>query len=734
MIKYRFYIGLNDLTNPTEVHPVYKDDLALDYAREGGEMFMRATLSSTIDFIGADYTLITTAAFDTEFIFDMDISADGGVTWSDYYTGYFYMTDCTINVDDKKVTVKPEPRDKYKDILNGLEKEYDLISLAPVIQPVTVQRRPVLQVYALGDQILTNILSEMSWEQDCNVIDSSGRMRDLHFGKIGGREEITLDTQETGLTSIFVGDWSHGDEAGEWTDFSNGQGVYTMKYFQDVEWLGTDQYKYTNGLRLYRNSDNVLCWEFSQYATRVNPDLRTYRDIPASFTFTAKESGLSNIDASWFGVELWGRLVMASDTYQGNDAYEIPSDDIIEVNRNYRYCYPFPYQAITMSGDYSATPTEWGMRSDGNYFVKPAVTLTNLDYIPVARSLWVNASTWYNVTQVTIQAEAYGRKDTVINDTFSLDGCIAALLSQVEPNVTFQATSAYSEFLFGTNPLFNGWGRLFVTPKSNVLVAEYTQPARKAMCTLKDFLDMLRKCCGLYWFIDSNNRFRLEHISWFKNGGSYSGTHAVGIDLTTMINPRNGKPWSFATSKYNYDKLEMSQRYQTGWMDDSTIPFAGEAIEIISKYCQNGDVEEDTVGQFNSDIDYIMLNPYNVSPDGFCLIHGTYSGGVWHTDIDNAALSPNKMQNWQVAFCSLQPAFLISDMPAWSIKVNGITTTAKGIQRKKTQQVSIPVGASDPNMMQLVRTAIGDGEITKMSIRLTSRMAKTTLVYDTTQQ
>ena len=70
-------------------------------------------------------------------------------------------------------------------------------------------------------------------------------------------------------------------------------------------------------------------------------------------------------------------------------------------------------------------------------------------------------------------------------------------------------------------------------------------------------------------------------------------------------------------------------------------------------------------------------------------------------------------------------------MPAWDIKIDGSATTAKGIQRMKKQQVSIPLDGPDPDMGKLVKTTIGDGEVEKMMIRLTSRMAKTTLRYDT---
>jgi hypothetical protein len=59
--------------------------------------------------------------------------------------------------------------------------------------------------------------------------------------------------------------------------------------------------------------------------------------------------------------------------------------------------------------------------------------------------------------------------------------------------------------------------------------------------------------------------------------------------------------------------MDMAQRYQYGWMDDSTDVFAGFPIDVISKYVTEGRVEEETVDAFNADIDYLMLNPTNVA-------------------------------------------------------------------------------------------------------------------------
>ena len=109
--------------NTYDIHPVYKDDLSLNYERETGQQFFRAKLSSKITLVAKDAQLVIYAPFSTEFIITIQKSADQGLTWSDYYTCHFFKTDCTINEDDLQVSVQPTVKDRYEAVLNGMEKE-----------------------------------------------------------------------------------------------------------------------------------------------------------------------------------------------------------------------------------------------------------------------------------------------------------------------------------------------------------------------------------------------------------------------------------------------------------------------------------------------------------------------------------------------------------------------------------------------------------------------------------
>ena len=484
---------------------------------------------------------------------------------------------------------------------------------------------------------------------------------------------------------------------------------------------------------MYAEADpSTVLWVFEQDKWTQDPD-DDYDPIPDDFTMRSTREGVGALTAEMIQTPVFARWVCADTTYGGWQTYPIPDGDIVPNNRNYKYCYPLNSNDIVeMSYRYQTEPTQWGVRPDGKYYLPPEITSPNtLGYFPMARTTWGYASIWFRYTVAVNNLEPQGRKATRINDAFAIEGVISALLKEVDPTITFAPTTAYSQVLFGTTPLTSYFGRLVMTPKSNILVAEYTQPARKAPITLGEVLEMLRKAMGCYWFVDDDNRLRIEHISWFKNGGSYDGTPTVGIDLTAMANSRNGKMWSFATGQYSFDKVQMPERYQYEWMDDTTDIFKGSPIEVLSGYVQEGNIEEVTVSKFNSDVDYMMLNPSNVSEDGFALLCCTIQGGEWNVSLEQLMLSPYQYQNWQLAFYSLQRWFLISDMPAWDIRIDGVATVAKGIQRMKKQQVNIPLDGDDPDMEKLIKTTIGDGEVEKMTIRLMSRMAKTTLRYDT---
>ena len=109
-------------------------------------------------------------------------------------------------------------------------------------------------------------------------------------------------------------------------------------------------------------------------------------------------------------------------------------------------------------------------------------------------------------------------------------------------------------------------------------------------------------------------------------------------------------------------------------------------IEVLSGFVEQGKIEEINIAEFNSDIDYITLNPNDAARMAL-LLCAKIVGGIWQLGFDEFTINGDKilLQNYQLAMVALQPAFLISDMPSWSIKVNGTMITAKGISARKSR-------------------------------------------------
>ena len=168
-------------------------------------------------------------------------------------------------------------------------------------------------------------------------------------------------------------------------------------------------------------------------------------------------------------------------------------------------------------------------------------------------------------------------------------------------------------------------------------------------------------------------------------------------------------------------------------MDEATDVFRGQPIEVVGTFVERGKIEEVNISGFNADIDYILLNPSNVSEDGFALMAAVSSGGVMTLPMVDISAGGQSyvVQNGLLAMVALQPNYLTYNMPSWSLKVNGTDATADGIMLGRTQQVKVPCGINDLDIQKLVRTTIGNGEVQKMTMQLLSRVAKVTLGYPT---
>ena len=79
----------------------------------------------------------------------------------------------------------------------------------------------------------------------------------------------------------------------------------------------------------------------------------------------------------------------------------------------------------------------------------------------------------------------------------------------------------------------------------------------------------------------------------------------------------------------------------------------------------------------------------------------------------------------------LHPNFWTYDLPAYDVTINKSGYVyIRGIERKKKQKVVYP-SIEDPDPLKLIKTYLGNGQIEKISVNLSSRMNEIQLKYDT---
>jgi len=725
-------LGTMDADNyiaPYIVHPNYKDDLAKEYELETNQRFYRAKLSGKLSFIRDDYDYINNKPFDTTFLLLIEKSNDGGKTWTSYYSGQFMKTDCTFIDYDKKVTVQPDTIDEYNDVLAGLEKEYNLITLAPAIQRITINKRPLIQIYVPGDSIVSCFLGGTNWEQDANATtDQNALVRTYHFALCNILKEIQITSHGSPavISGLYTGRMATGATPGVF--MGNLYPELNVNYYIFISQQTIDGTPFGIALvEIRRRSDDVAMFRYQKTTTAPFDTLE--------FDLTAVEdSGATGtMHADMKSYNIYARYLCDVETIGDLNTYPLPTDDIVDNNRNYRRAIGYAIDVAFISNNFSDTPTEWGLADNGKYFAPP-YSIYGQTFYPIARSTWRYASLWFGFYLMDWILEEQARKAYTLRDAFPVASCISVLLNQIAPGIKHEATAEYSQFLYGSsNPISGLTFRLLVSQKTNIINGEYQQPAQKAPTTLQQFTNMLRDCFKCYWYIDGG-KFKIEHIQFFKNGGSYGGGAIISRDLTKEINLRNGLPWAFNTSEYSFDKVDLAERYQFEWMDDVTTPFEGLPIQVISKYVTPGKIEEINISNFTSDIDMMLLNPGNMSSDGFALFAAVppQTGTQWILPFTRQTINGVEyfLQNGYLAFINLQSPYWMYDLPARRVSVNGSEVYAYGIERKKKQTFSFPA-TDDPNPMQLIKTYIGNGQVDKLSVNLYSRSIKATLKYDT---
>lgn len=723
--KYKFYISKNS-GDKVEVRPHYKE-LNKKYAKESGQEFFRISLDGKINLFGSDYEIISQSNIEDQLIFIVDKYNNTSKKWVEYYRGEFSKTDCKFDHDKKKCELKTTAVDGYTEVMNKYENTYDLIKLAPEISKINLHKRSLMQVYISGANSISNFFGGIYWEDDVNeaIDDYNTLVNKYYFSYIkAGNEFYVRGAGISDVNGVYAG------TNGYWSCW-NGYTCY----------MGTDTPMTKAYIYIKRNSDGAVLyqsvkqWMFTNagncYIGRENIEMVNVSNSSDKFTIESP-----------FLYHIYQRLLCDVDTVSDSEGvkntYNLPSDDFVTDNRNYKKCIGLTGGLFFCTSRTVTEPTKYGLNDYREYFTNefiPASTGIGRP-LPISKNSWANASLWYVYDSYYEYFEERLRKQYTLKDSYSIGAAIKAILKKIDPNITHEPTSEYSQFLYGSsNPLGMERFYVYITQKTNILKGDYDRPAQKAEASLEELMKMLRDCFRCYWYIE-DNKFKIEHIYFFMNGGSYSGKSNYQLDFTKLTDQFNKKLSSYFQSEIEYDKSDLNQRYEFAWMDDVTDLFGGNTIDVKSNYIQKDKTEEINIGQFSSDVDYMLFNPSNFSEDGFALLCPVKNGSTLELPIItvNGLVDENKeiytavAQNWYASWIYLQN-FYLWDMPAYSIESNVLNYLyARDIKKCMKHTIEFPT-EEDPDELELIKTAFGNGKIDEISIGLDTRTAKVNLLY-----
>lgn len=740
MAKYRW--GFEEEGIFTECHPIVDNDTALEFTQESGQIFYRAKLNGSLAF-RFEFDDILAKGYNYTHIVVLQWYDNSDNTWKECWRGHFSLTDCEIDYDTNTVSVQPETQDRYTEILENYESEYNLVKLSAKMQPVNILIRPCTQIYLAGNTRISCYVGGNSWDADC---------------------ETAVPTQ------LYVGNWEQLRNCA-WLYFTYTSGQYAGKYavyygrFIMADLPG-DLYDVSFPLdgRVY-NSDGTYVEETLQ--GRLH-----HTGIETKWTFEITDSGNNEIMTIWYNLlgddygdnywnyqegssiengyfrwdRFYGRTICQSDLTSVNiggtayDLYDIADMDIAgnyNYNKFIKYVAAETYPSINTSED----PTGWPESGNGRYFIKPANTSTR-KYFPIAVETWNSVSYWFYASSTMSTVESLLIATRTIRDSYELRNTVLRLLGKAN----WQGTYFISGILGGSQD-YAGFRFLpVITAKSNVISSYYDTPAQNAPISLSKIFSMLKQAYRIYWYIDENDNIHVEHISYFDNGNSYTETEPeILIDLESQLHTRTSESKVYGQNKVKFEKTDMPQQFTFAWMDKQTMAFDGFPINCLDAYVNKGSKEDNIVGDFDTDIDYILTAPNEVSKDGFVLFALPFHNGAYRPTLrievvritdENGDEYELKIQNAEGAFAKIHENMWRYDLPCENVNINNEDTTAITVGRYKLQSVEFADEAMAEILKDIskcmypIRTQQGDGHIKTLSINLNSYAAKADLLFN----
>lgn len=713
--------------------------LKMRWNRDNGCVYHTLSIEGSVEFWGVDFERVNACAVRTVFELVLFVKGRGEVGRCE-----FRKTDCEWDIDHAVCTVNISTKDRYKKFEDGKSNEYNVVKLGLEKNEIGLYVYPQNQVYFQYDDVISLIGHTGTPAQP--TVARTLIKQSMIFGSFW-REYVALRHEQSGavysavvdtrtdLTENFSIDGLsfRGCCIGERHDYDNTQKVY---------------YGHFNG----NNNIAGFLWTLND-----RPVSGAYGLQQRNYEYLLTQFGIGYyISTCRIWIPYFRTVSPKSKLYNVSD--DIPSNDITSgINNNYK---SIVYNIITDSeaNAHIAISTRTSNYDKGygrvansdSYYDTPD---DNQHWVPARKDSWMaGVSIWVGDLYVTYNTIRNFSTFSKIKDFYNLGDVIKAVVKQIDPDVEFENDTEHSAFLFAqTNPVSSmQQGALYISQKSNILKLDYDYPAWLAPVTWAKIETLLKNAFGCYWDLvmrDGRPHLRIEHLTFYMNGGSYSDDTSGILDLTALRDTANRQPTAGKTNRWKWDtsgggRYSSASRYEFGWMDTQSEIFDGATIEVPDSHrlFTNKKTEERKIDWFSSDIDFLMAVPSECSSDGFAiLMEDPVNPGVVISGNDNYA-----GQNYELSLEYLQPKYLIQGIYAARVKIGDTEYTNTEVANMRTAEVSfqLPAASWETNPVthethdtwvsptERIRTAAGVGVIDTLAYDLHSGLWTATLRYD----
>lgn len=735
--KDRFKFGLivedadGNVADEVRVYPQYGDDMALRWEKEDDAVYHKSSAEGKMWFVGKECQKLAESPLLSKFTL---IVYDRG---SEIVRGHFKKTDCKWDMNHEICEVDLELSDAYDGIIGGMDNEYNVVRMGLRKNRLSVKIKPAVEIWINGALDMASVTRNMAM-----LVPTNG-------SRISGGKPIVEQFGRVIRTFVGTAIITEGEGAGRYA------GDIFFDYGSEITYTLTRDdglYHITfHGTRTVTD-EHVCAWYYARLYKSGQEEYIGYialdkYDYLTDGGYVVTETSLDELNSvddlkfsngSAFKIRIY--TVLSRITHMNVREGERFPDDNVRDGEPMRYWTGWQGVVLpsTRIGEEGLYPIQ-----DGGYYLPPD---DRDGWVPIYREAWIQGlSMWtrpglifskgdyyFATSSPTVPAiEKYHVYKDVV-DFYTLGDVIKGVLARIAEDVVFEPDTAHSQFLFASENPVDGreQGMLYVSQKSNILNIGYDYPAWLAPVTWGKIETLLKNAFNCRWDLydgtDGKKHLRIEHLSFYMNGGSYDDEQRSVVDLGKYADSINGRKQWFKTDRWEWDTGRMPVRKEYSWMDTQSFQFAPGVIEIPKKYRIMSDErkEDCVVDWFSTDIEFLFIVPEECSSDGFVVAREGVKGYVEEG-------GAYELQNYSLGFSWLLPRYGYQGMPAEVVEVNGEEMANEYKPRLRTAEVSFAVPAGvEVGAGMLIKTEAGDGEIRSLSLNLTSGTWTAELGYE----